>query len=88
MQRSAITRVIGAVAGVAAAALVLSACAADAPAPSGTDGADAGPIRIGASLPLTGEFSQGGLDTQQGYEVWVELRTRPGASSTATSRSS
>lgn len=75
MQRSAITRVLGALAGVAATALVLSACAADAPSPDGTD---AGPIRIGASLPLTGEFSQGGLDTQQGYEVWVELQNEAG----------
>src|SRR5690606_24991037 len=77
MQRSAITRVIGALAGVAATALVLSACAADAPA-TDPNGADAGPIRIGASLPLTGEFSQGGLDTQQGYEVWVELQNEAG----------
>lgn len=75
MKRSAITRLVGALAGVAATALVLSACAADAPASEGTD---AGPIRIGASLPLTGEFSQGGLDTQQGYEVWVELQNEAG----------
>ncbi len=73
MKRSVITRLLGAVTGVAVAALFLSACAADAPGD-----ADSGPIRIGASLPLTGEFSQGGLDTQQGYEVWVELQNEAG----------
>jgi branched-chain amino acid transport system substrate-binding protein len=36
------------------------------------------PIRIGASLPLTGEFSQGGADTQRGYEVWAALQNEHG----------
>jgi branched-chain amino acid transport system substrate-binding protein len=36
------------------------------------------PIRIGASLPLTGEFSQGGADTQRGYEVWAKLQNERG----------
>ncbi|GAA2045899.1 amino acid ABC transporter substrate-binding protein [Agromyces tropicus] len=64
-----------ALASVCAASVLLgaTACAADAPE-SGEDG----PITIGASLPLTGEFSQGGLDTQQGYEVWVELQNEGG----------
>jgi branched-chain amino acid transport system substrate-binding protein len=35
------------------------------------DGGDSGePIKIGISLPLTGEFSQPGKAAQQGYEVW------------------
>src|SRR3546814_8919729 len=29
-------------------------------------------------LPLTGEFSQGGLDTQQGYETWVAMKNESG----------
>jgi branched-chain amino acid transport system substrate-binding protein len=37
----------------------------------GGGGADAGkPIRIGASLPLTGDFSEPGKAARQGYEVW------------------
>ena len=31
------------------------------------------PIRIGASLPLTGEFAEPGVAAQQGYEVWMEM---------------
>jgi ABC-type branched-subunit amino acid transport system substrate-binding protein len=43
------------------------------------DGGDAGggqsskPIVIGASLPLTGDFSQPGGAAKRGYEVWAEL---------------
>lgn len=35
-------------------------------------------IRIGVSLPLTGEFSQGGQDTQNGYEVWAAMQNEAG----------
>jgi branched-chain amino acid transport system substrate-binding protein len=62
-----------AVAGMVSLAVGMSACAADSGGGSEGDG-----ITIGASLPLTGEFSQGGLDTQQGYEVWVELTNEAG----------
>jgi branched-chain amino acid transport system substrate-binding protein len=34
---------------------------------------DEGPIRIGASLPLTGDFSQPGTAAKQGYQVWEEM---------------
>ncbi len=30
------------------------------------------PIKVGVSLPLTGEFSQPGKAADQGYEVWTE----------------
>jgi branched-chain amino acid transport system substrate-binding protein len=58
---------------VAAATIALAAtgCSAD-------DSGDSDTIRIGASLPLTGEFSQGGLDTQHGYEMWVEMTNEAG----------
>jgi len=75
MQRSAFTRAAATLVSVAVAALALAACAPDAPAPEGTE---QGVIKFGASLPLTGEFSQGGLDTRQGYEVWVELQNEAG----------
>jgi branched-chain amino acid transport system substrate-binding protein len=36
-------------------------------------GEDAAPLKIGASLPLTGEFSEPGKAAKQGYEVWAEM---------------
>ncbi len=36
------------------------------------------PIRIGSSLPLTGEFSQPGKAANEGYEVWVEMVNEAG----------
>jgi branched-chain amino acid transport system substrate-binding protein len=51
--------------------LAVSGCSADSPKNADT-------ITIGASLPLTGEFSQGGLDTQHGYETWVDLTNADG----------
>ena len=65
------TNAFRAMVGVAAVALAVSACTADRPTDSDT-------ITIGASLPLTGEFSQGGLDTQHGYETWVEMTNAAG----------
>lgn len=57
--------------GIAAVALATTACTADGPKNGDT-------ITIGASLPLTGEFSQGGLDTQHGYDTWVEMTNERG----------
>ena len=37
-----------------------------------------GPIKIGTSLPLTGEFSQPGTAAQQGYKVWQEMTNASG----------
>ena len=36
------------------------------------------PIRIGTSLPLTGEFSQPGTAAQQGYKVWEKMTNEEG----------
>jgi branched-chain amino acid transport system substrate-binding protein len=42
-------------------------------------GADSGePIKIGISLPLTGEFSQPGRAAKQGYEVWADTVNEQG----------
>lgn len=60
-----------AVAAAAIVALAATGCTADG-------GGDSDTIKIGASLPLTGEFSQGGLDTQHGYETWVEMTNEAG----------
>jgi len=43
------------------------------PAPTEAAPAPAAPIRIGASLPLTGRFSEPGTAAQQGYEVWASI---------------
>ena len=44
----------------------------------GGDGSSDGPIRIGTSLPLTGEFSQPGTAAQQGYKVWEKMTNENG----------
>ena len=57
-----------------ALALTVGACGGD-----DNDGGTAAqegdqpPIKIGASLPLTGEFSEPGKAAQQGYEVWAAM---------------
>jgi branched-chain amino acid transport system substrate-binding protein len=52
-------------------ALVASACSSDQG--SGTAGSAQTPIKIGASLPLTGDFSQPGTAAQRGYEIWRDM---------------
>lgn len=65
------TTALRAIVSLAAAALTVTACTADT-------GDDGGTVTIGASLPLTGEFSQGGMDTQRGYDTWVEMTNEAG----------
>jgi branched-chain amino acid transport system substrate-binding protein len=55
------------------AALAAAGCGGDDDNGGGDGGGgDAGgePIKVGASLPLTGEFSEPGKAAQQGYKVW------------------
>ncbi|MEK6328408.1 MAG: amino acid ABC transporter substrate-binding protein [Actinomycetota bacterium] len=52
----------------ALASLVAAGCGGDDD--EGGGGGGGGPIKIGASLPLTGEFSEPGKAAKQGYEVW------------------
>jgi branched-chain amino acid transport system substrate-binding protein len=53
-----------------ALALTVGACGGDDD--DGGSSADNGkPLKIGASLPLTGEFSEPGKAAKQGYEVWA-----------------
>jgi branched-chain amino acid transport system substrate-binding protein len=54
------------------AALVGAGCGGD-DGGGGGGGDSSQPIRIGASLPLTGEFSEPGKAAQQGYKVWQKL---------------
>jgi branched-chain amino acid transport system substrate-binding protein len=66
---------------VAAAALA-AGCGGD----DGDNGSSAGtdtaassePLKIGASLPLTGDFAEPGVAAKQGYEIWQELVNKNG----------
>lgn len=40
--------------------------------------AAAAPIKIGISLPITGNFSQPGTAAQRGYQIWAEMTNRSG----------
>jgi len=40
--------------------------------------AAAAPIKIGASLPLTGDFSDPGTAAKKGYELWVDMVNKSG----------
>jgi branched-chain amino acid transport system substrate-binding protein len=59
------------------AVLVAAGCGGGGETSSGTGGetgaASGEPIKIGASLPLTGEFSEPGVAAQQGYQIWQQL---------------
>ena len=52
----------------------LAACGGD----GGGTGSSDEPIKIGMSLPLTGEFSQPGQAAKEGYEVWQEMVNESG----------
>ena len=54
-----------------ALALIASACSGDDGGP--TDAGSDEPIKIGASLPLTGDFAQPGTAAQRGYQIWEEM---------------
>lgn len=66
---------------LSAALLVVSAagCGSDDSGSGGGGGkASAAPIKIGASLPLTGDFSEPGKAAQQGYKVWEAMTNANG----------
>ena len=57
-----------------ALALTVGACGGDDDeSGSASENGDSAPLKIGASLPLTGEFSEPGKAAKQGYEVWAEM---------------
>ena len=55
-----------------------AACGSDDDGGSGAASGGGGPIKIGASLPLTGEFSEPGKAAQQGYQVWEAMTNEKG----------
>jgi branched-chain amino acid transport system substrate-binding protein len=59
----------------------LSACGSSNSSTSSTPNAapiHSGPITIGASLPLTGDFASDGQATEQGYQLWVDNINKSG----------
>src|SRR3954470_10020109 len=75
MARSTIIRRLAAVSATGFLVLGLAACGGDG---GGSGGNSDEPIKIGASLPITGEFSQPGGAAQQGYELWEEMVNKNG----------
>ncbi|MEV4539707.1 amino acid ABC transporter substrate-binding protein [Asanoa sp. NPDC049518] len=55
-------------------ALALGACGGDDP----EQATDDGPIVVGISLPLTGDFSEPGKGVQRGYEAWAKITNDKG----------
>jgi branched-chain amino acid transport system substrate-binding protein len=68
---------IAAVMAVAVLAVVAAGCGDDDDSAS-QDGGGGAPLKIGASLPLTGEFSEPGKAAKQGYEVWQAMVNEQG----------
>ena len=67
--RSRTSRRLQTVAVTSIVVMGVAACGGDG---GGSSGDSDEPIKIGASLPLTGEFSQPGTAAQQGYELWEQ----------------
>lgn len=57
---------------IVAAVAVLALVTATACGQGGETGGEE-PIKIGISLPLTGDFSQPGGEAKRGYEIWAEI---------------
>jgi branched-chain amino acid transport system substrate-binding protein len=71
-----ITRLLTAL--CAAVALAVAGCGDDDGGSQAGGGGGGEPIKVGASLPLTGEFSEPGKAAKQGYEVWREMVNEQG----------
>lgn len=68
MSKISISRRLGAVTIAGLMTLGVAACGGEGDAAASDD-----PIKVGTSLPLTGEFSQPGQAAKEGYEVWQQL---------------
>jgi branched-chain amino acid transport system substrate-binding protein len=58
--------------------LVAAGCGGDDDSSASKGDGGGGTLKIGASLPLTGEFSEPGKAAQQGYKVWEALVNEKG----------
>ncbi len=52
--------------------LVIGVAACGTPAPTASSGAASGPLRVGISVSLTGDFSNTGKAAQLGYQLWAD----------------
>ncbi|MGH2774526.1 MAG: amino acid ABC transporter substrate-binding protein [Actinomycetota bacterium] len=52
--------------------LMASACAPDSATDETGENGEEGPIKIGISLPLTGDFTEPGEGVKRGYELWAD----------------
>ena len=68
----------GAPATTAPAATQPPATEAPTTAPTEPPATTAPPIKVGASLPLTGDFSEPGTAAKKGYELWVDVINKAG----------
>lgn len=67
-------RVLASAAAVTIAALALSGCATGSTAAPKSGG----PLKVGISLSLTGDFSDSGKAAQRGYELWADVTNKAG----------
>ncbi|MFI7633598.1 amino acid ABC transporter substrate-binding protein [Nonomuraea sp. NPDC049400] len=66
-------RVLKSLAIISICGLAVTACAkTDEPGAAQSPGQQQGPVKIGISLPLTGDFSEPGKGIQEGYQVWAD----------------
>src|SRR5689334_8372781 len=72
MGRSTIIRRFQAVSVTGFLVVGVAACGGGDSGSGGGGSSSKDPIKIGASLPITGEFSQPGGAAQQGYKVWAD----------------
>jgi branched-chain amino acid transport system substrate-binding protein len=77
MSHVSIRRGWKAVALAAVVSLGMAACGNDASS-GGSSDSGGGELSIGASLPLTGDFSEPGSAAKQGYQVWEALTNENG----------
>jgi branched-chain amino acid transport system substrate-binding protein len=63
---------------VALSAVVAGCGGSDSSSSGGGSAKSTAPIKIGASLPLTGEFSEPGKAAREGYKVWEAMTNEKG----------
>jgi branched-chain amino acid transport system substrate-binding protein len=69
MRRNRLRRLGSVAVGALAAASLVGGCASSG---SGSGSSSSGPLLIGASVSLTGDFSDSGKAVQRGYQLWAD----------------
>lgn len=73
-RRGGANRFMGTTVAATAAAMLVAGCAthAGSSGPAASNGPTSGPLVIGASVSLTGDFSDSGQAVQKGYQLWAD----------------